>query len=596
MESSQSSYLSKKQLFPTSKLSLSKQSDPNSAGAPCQDAWNTKTPEKPIDHTRRTRNRNAAFSLKQVRQAAQKFCKSDLNHPTPQPDRLLSSGKSHGVSSFSGSSKAKSKKPIHPVKLPEKYELLYTFFSSLDSLLQFKSSSTTFTNISSKIEWLTDRRFSYAHLAQLKFILPEVIEIKKILVRDERSYCMKPELHIVLNANAVEIDEKLKSSSSSDQLRKVFRTRLLNFLKSHPQGEDVPEEELPGPFSESRHEVLTNSSGSAGSQLISETPIGSVSEQRASASHLSQSFKRRFSCRVSIGEPENAKQHPPVTECQIAKSSNNKRTSTASDKCPSKMPTTQTSTVKNSSEVVAFDTLLLSPLPVTPMKNIKGDDGYALLTAEGTQARLTSTPEKLMTSTPMPQSPKRCCMSLNSDSTESPSKLVRRPPRNRCLNFNTPVKSSKATDKACEGAGLPINSDIIDIFPEDLLQSILQKERKKLEEQDPALSQAKWCKQMISSLPKFFDMIYFLFQSGRRMMITKEELIHKVISSHLEIADRREVEEQLRLLQELAPEWIYKKVAASGDLLLCVNKISSLKELRTRLAEAKLEKQEDSCI
>ncbi|XP_009589474.1 CDT1-like protein a, chloroplastic isoform X1 [Nicotiana tomentosiformis] len=591
MESSQSSFSPKKPPFPTSK-----QSDPNATGAPFQDPWRTKTPEKPLDHPRRTRNRNAAFSLKQVRQAAQKLCKSDQNHPTPQPDRLLSSGKSHGVSSFSGSSKAKPKKPTDPVKLPEKYELLDTFFSSLDSLLQFKSASTTFTNISSKIEWLTDRRFSYAHLAQLKFILPEVIEIKKILVFDERTNCMKPELYIALNANAVEIDEKRKSSSSV-QLRKVFRTRLLNFLKSHPQGEDIPEEALPGPFGDSRQEVLTNSSGSAGSQLMSETtPIGSVPEQRASASHLSQSFRRRFSHRVSIGEAEDAEQHPPVTECQIAKSSNNKRTSTASDKCPSKKPTMQTSTVKNSSPVVAFDTLLLTPLPATPMKNIKGDDGYALLTAEGTQARLTSTPEKLTTSTPMPQSPKRCCMSPNSGSTESPSKLVRRPPRNRSLNFNTPVKSSNVTDKACEGAGLPINNDIIDILSEDLLQSLQQKERKGLEEQDPALSQAKRRKQMISSLPKFFDMIYFLFQSGRRMVITKEELIHKVISSHLEIADRREVEEQLRLLQELAPEWIYKKVAASGDLLLCVNQISSPKELHTRLAEAKLEKQEDSCI
>ncbi|XP_033509457.1 CDT1-like protein a, chloroplastic isoform X2 [Nicotiana tomentosiformis] len=554
MESSQSSFSPKKPPFPTSK-----QSDPNATGAPFQDPWRTKTPEKPLDHPRRTRNRNAAFSLKQVRQAAQKLCKSDQNHPTPQPDRLLSSGKSHGVSSFSGSSKAKPKKPTDPVKLPEK-------------------------------------RFSYAHLAQLKFILPEVIEIKKILVFDERTNCMKPELYIALNANAVEIDEKRKSSSSV-QLRKVFRTRLLNFLKSHPQGEDIPEEALPGPFGDSRQEVLTNSSGSAGSQLMSETtPIGSVPEQRASASHLSQSFRRRFSHRVSIGEAEDAEQHPPVTECQIAKSSNNKRTSTASDKCPSKKPTMQTSTVKNSSPVVAFDTLLLTPLPATPMKNIKGDDGYALLTAEGTQARLTSTPEKLTTSTPMPQSPKRCCMSPNSGSTESPSKLVRRPPRNRSLNFNTPVKSSNVTDKACEGAGLPINNDIIDILSEDLLQSLQQKERKGLEEQDPALSQAKRRKQMISSLPKFFDMIYFLFQSGRRMVITKEELIHKVISSHLEIADRREVEEQLRLLQELAPEWIYKKVAASGDLLLCVNQISSPKELHTRLAEAKLEKQEDSCI
>ena len=59
-----------------------------------------------------------------------------------------------------------------------------------------------------------------------------------------------------------------------------------------------------------------------------------------------------------------------------------------------------------------------------------------------------------------------------------------------------------------------------------------------MEERDPAISQAKWRRQMIASLPKLFNMIHFLFQSIKRSVITKEELIHKIISSHLQIADR----------------------------------------------------------
>lgn len=57
-------------------------------------------------------------------------------------------------------------------------------------------------------------------------------------------------------------------------------------------------------------------------------------------------------------------------------------------------------------------------------------------------------------------------------------------------------------------------------------------------EKDPAISQAKWRKQMLASLPKLFDMVYFLFQSIRRSVVTKEELIQKIITGHLDIVDR----------------------------------------------------------
>lgn len=71
-----------------------------------------------------------------------------------------------------------------------------------------------------------------------------------------------------------------------------------------------------------------------------------------------------------------------------------------------------------------------------------------------------------------------------------------------------------------------------------MLLQIMEKERKALLEKDPAISQAKWRQKMIVGLPKLFDMIYFLFQSIRRSVITKEELMHKIVSSHLDIVDR----------------------------------------------------------
>lgn len=175
-------------------------------------------------------------------------------------------------------------------------------------------------------------------------------------------------------------------------------------------------------------------------------------------------------------------------------------------------------------------------------------------------------------------------MSPDGNSSRSPSKLVRRPPPNRPLKFDTPVKSVKVDGEFGRSSKSSADDDIL---PEALLQSIREKERLASMEKDPAISQAKRRQQMIASLPKLFDMIYFLYQSIRRSIITKEELIQKIITGHLDIVDRREVEEQLRLLQELAPEWIYEKLGSSGDILLCVNKISSPEVIRTKLSEAK---------
>lgn len=150
-----------------------------------------------------------------------------------------------------------------------RYELLNKLFTSLAvsiRLLRLKQLSSTFTNISEKIETLTERyyiffnllirceildklftdlsnlyciwlcsRFTYSHLAQLKFILPESITIKKRLVRDERTSCVKPELEVDLDFSIVQNDKKLTSDGVNLLMGKLFRSRLVSFLKSNPK-------------------------------------------------------------------------------------------------------------------------------------------------------------------------------------------------------------------------------------------------------------------------------------------------------------------------------------------------------------------------
>ena len=73
-------------------------------------------------------------------------------------------------------------------------------------------------------------------MAQLKFVLPEAIEIKKVLIKDERTSCLKPDLHVTINADALESDGKSKpEGGGSMHLRKAFRKRLADLSKSHPE-------------------------------------------------------------------------------------------------------------------------------------------------------------------------------------------------------------------------------------------------------------------------------------------------------------------------------------------------------------------------
>ncbi|XP_031407603.1 CDT1-like protein a, chloroplastic [Punica granatum] len=522
----------------------------------------SKTPENkppPPIITNRIRNRGVALSVSEVRRKAESLRQS-------KRDKTSCENKSARKQILSWESPVKKPKGSDN-KLPEKYEMLNRFFCNLDDsvkLLRLRASAPTFAVLSKQIECLSDRRFTYRHLSQLKYILPEVIEIKKDLVFDEQTSCMKPDLRITFNAEAVEKDGKSGSETGRVGLRKLFYTRLSDFIKTHPKGEEIPEEPLPPPFN---HTDMRNRHSEETPSISSSLPPRIPSEdhsqfQAARASHLVQ---RHFSRKKTADTSAKASLEESMEKSNSSDARIPIHEKTLS--CPTATPIKQASSLKNEDN--------------TPVRTPH---------VESTPPKLALTPVSIMASTPaLNPPPKRSCLSPEDGPTSTPpSKLLRRLPRNRSLKFDSPMKSGRVQEEMSLADDDVTSSDeVLDILSDDLVQSIREKERKALEERDPAISRAKRRREIIASLPKLFNTVLFLFQSSKRCVITREEIIYQIIASRLDMVDRKEVEEELEMLKELAPEWISEKVASSGDMLFRVNKAVSPSTIRAQLMEAK---------
>jgi chromatin licensing and DNA replication factor 1 len=66
----------------------------------------------------------------------------------------------------------------------------------------------------------------------MKYILPEGIEIEKVVVVEKKSLCMKPDLKITL---VFEVLEDHSEQSAYLALGRYFNSRLINFFNQHPE-------------------------------------------------------------------------------------------------------------------------------------------------------------------------------------------------------------------------------------------------------------------------------------------------------------------------------------------------------------------------
>ncbi|KAF3322141.1 CDT1-like protein a [Carex littledalei] len=510
------------------------------SGVSSHDQFWTPTPEKPTQLSRQGRNRSIAFSVKEVRQAALGLRKKDRRNDRSDRDLALLEEQLRA----DGAVKSSPSKSKNQIKLPEKYQILCELFNSMECsirLLRLKGSMPTFSNLYARIQDLANQNFTYKQLAQMKHILPEAIMIKKVILRDESTCCMKPELQISLNVGSVGINMKEEGQNAYLHLRKVFRQRLVDFVRAHPEEGEIPEEELPHPFNKSN--VLSSP------KIISENTSLDES-QSVVLSHMPPSFRRRFFQKAPICMQKRSLLNPSL---------------------PSDSPKICTSAIEVSAK------RCIDTLEATPAKKHAN-------ASEATPAKLVSTPIRLMAATPEMRTPERCSSGSRVDSPPVKRLESKRPARS--LLFMSPNKSIKEKEEDNELVEASEEDDVLDFLPKSLLQSVKEKERKVLVEKETGVADAIKRQRTIRCLPSTFNTILLIYRSVKRSVITKQELIHKIISNNAKIADREEVEEQLRLLKEIVPDWISEKTALSGDALIRVDMGCSPEEIRERLVRA----------
>ncbi|XP_020406493.2 CDT1-like protein a, chloroplastic [Zea mays] len=88
-----------------------------------------------------------------------------------------------------------------------------------------------FNNIATQVEILAKRKLSYCHLAQMKYLFREAIQIKRVLLHDEKSLCMYADMEIILVMDVVEYTSPDHSPSMA--ICDAFYSKLLTFLDAH---------------------------------------------------------------------------------------------------------------------------------------------------------------------------------------------------------------------------------------------------------------------------------------------------------------------------------------------------------------------------
>ncbi|KAJ0967247.1 hypothetical protein J5N97_024164 [Dioscorea zingiberensis] len=145
------------------------------------------------------------------------------------------------------------------IEIPEKYKILADLFDGMVCsirLLGLCKRATTFQNISTQVEILTKRKFFSNHLAQMKYLFPEAIQMETVLVHDVSSLCMKQDLKItLLHIMECPVDP-VKSVYAS--LSEAFHSKLEDFLNAQSEVADIPEDILPVPFNQRNDTMLIN--------------------------------------------------------------------------------------------------------------------------------------------------------------------------------------------------------------------------------------------------------------------------------------------------------------------------------------------------
>uniref|UniRef100_A0A1D1Z936 CDT1-like protein b n=1 Tax=Anthurium amnicola TaxID=1678845 RepID=A0A1D1Z936_9ARAE len=453
-------------------------------------------------------------------------------------------------------------------QLSEKHKIIAELFDKMVvsvRLLGLRKRLACFQNVSTQVEILAKRKFTLNHLAQMKYLFPEVVHIDKILIHDQISLCMKPDIRISLMFDAAKNLHDSRQISYVDLCR-AFHARLLNFVDMHPEGTEIPEAPLPDSF---RLGNLATSSDQLPVGLsMEQLQLVSINDNPSlGASHLSPFFSGHLSRKFLNPEKQ------------------------MTDSCDSSMYTISMDAIGESNGVIKIASKndcshsLSDDKSPTDVIFSPNRDAYSHL--HQTPLKIMSTPIKSMTETPVLMTPKRPTVSPD---VKLVSQTVMLNHSARRSLIYSPSKSyrndSDSVADITDSQDGDTKSSLSDNEPSGYHATDLQMVPENATDNHD-LNQRGFSKrqQILASLPDLCNTISFIFGSINCTSITKQELVHKIISYNCDIEDTGEVDEQLHLLEELVPDWICGRTMSSGDFLYSISGASDLKAVRARLIE-----------
>ncbi|KAF7820286.1 CDT1-like protein a, chloroplastic [Senna tora] len=494
------------------------------------------------------------------------------------------------------------------IQLPEKYKAIADLFDRMSCslrLLRLRKKSPTFRNICTQVEILAKREFSYMHLAQIKYILPEAVHIDKVLVHDNKTLCMKPDLKIALIAEVVQGH----SSESTDMaLRELFGLRLTDFFNMHPRGTDIPEAPLPEPFQQRTHNLICEDLLVDSSAMVSSS-TSSENQQLSKECHP-YPLKRHFSKKNVVVETEKIQcflenQTAPssqLSNCNCLDNEGNESEGKWQKKCATSClesdRTINQNMERGQQKESCFECFQPSVIN-TPAHLICSPKSDSCDGLEGPNIKIASSIDISITETPAQSAPRRLVPSsddkhqiMTTQNSISCNKSAK-----RVLDFSHEEGDNNALDISIDT--LESSRDAHDNIPEasrecteglNASSSVFMPQ--KVEESHDCShdntnqtqgGSATW-QHMSLPLLGLVDVIYSIFSSVKCSPITKEELLHKIIMNSLDFVEIREVEEGIEFLEKVVPDWICRKQVPSGDTMYCMKKAWDLDSVRSRLS------------
>ncbi|GKV13864.1 hypothetical protein SLEP1_g24829 [Rubroshorea leprosula] len=469
-------------------------------------------------------------------------------------------------------------------KITEKHRAIVDLFDGMTCslrLLHLSKKLPIFRNVCAQVEVLKKRNFSYKDLSQIKYVLPEAIQIDKILVHDQKTLCMKPELKITLLFDVIEGHHE---QSDFVALRQVFDARLTSFFAWHLEDCDIPEAILPEPFSQRSQTTSDNqeSCNIVNKQLpdsIDESLSTSTeSEMLLESSLLHPSFNRFFS-KEAVSTEATEK-----STLLISTSLNKEDTEVAVLAELEEFPSSSSeSVIVNDQDIEdqklkeSSDSWSRSTVNDPSIESMNPPCSISIVCKSPIQVLTTS--DSSMIETPGQVTPKKLIPSTDDKpmNKDSQWKACNKSTK-RSLDF-TSVKGDKSTlSSTVDGSD----------YPTALIDEITQTTESKslISENNLICSPESPKNQKASCLADLVPLIHRIFQSVNRTSITREELVHKIIINNLDIVERGEVEEQIELLEKLAPDWICRNLAPGGDILYNIRKFSDLNSVQARLVSS----------